>query len=105
MVAVLQPLPHGMLDVIVVGGGPAGLSAALMLGRCRRRVLVCDIGEPRHLRSRALHGYLSRDGIAPSEFIDQGRRELTQYGIEWRCIGVTSVRRIDDAFGVTLNDG
>ena len=53
-------------DVIVVGGGPAGLSASLMLGRCRRRVLVCDRGEPRNQRSTALHGYLTRDGIAPA---------------------------------------
>ena len=54
-------------DVIVVGGGPAGLSAALMLGRCRRRVLVCDIGEPRNRRSRAINGFLTRDGIPPTE--------------------------------------
>src|SRR5437660_830422 len=54
-----------MFDVIVVGGGPAGLSAGLMLGRCRRRVLVCDFGQPRNRRSRALHGYLTRDGIEP----------------------------------------
>ena len=62
---VLQ-LDRPMFDVAIVGGGPAGLSAALMLGRCRRRVLVLDLGHPRNQRSRALHGYLTRDGIAPS---------------------------------------
>src|SRR3954451_11928482 len=65
-----------VFDVIVVGGGPAGLSAALMLGRCRRRVLVCDVGEPRNRRSRALHGYLTRDGIAPPALNELGRAEL-----------------------------
>ena len=61
MAILLQP-PECMLDVIVIGGGPAGLSAALMLGRCRRRVMVCDAGTPRNAASRALHGYLTRDG-------------------------------------------
>src|SRR5437667_12505344 len=76
LVAVLQPRPRNMFDVIVVGGGPAGLSAALMLGRCRRRVLVCDLGQPRNRHSRAVHGYLTRDGAAPREIVDLGRREL-----------------------------
>jgi len=94
-----------MFDVIVVGGGPAGLSAALMLGRCRRKVLVCDLGQPRNRRSHALHGYLTRDGIAPAAFIEHGRRELAQYGIEWRCVGVTNACWTTDCFTVTLHDG
>jgi thioredoxin reductase len=92
-------------DVVVVGGGPAGLSAALMLGRCRRRVLVCDLGEPRNRRSRALHGYLTRDGIAPPEFNELGRRELSQYGIEVRCVGVTGAELATDHYRVALADG
>src|SRR5690242_7868831 len=94
-----------MFDVVVVGGGPAGLSAALMLGRCRRRVLVCDLGEPRNRRSRALHGYLSRDGIAPRMLTELGRQELSKYGVEFRCIGVTTAEPWSDGFRIILSDG
>jgi thioredoxin reductase len=94
-----------VFDVIVVGGGPAGLSAALMLGRCRRRVLVCDSGEPRNRRSRALHGYLTRDGIAPADFNALGCRELAPYGIEFRHIAVSAASRSEGGFRVSLADG
>src|SRR5215470_18053787 len=94
-----------MFDVVVVGGGPAGLSAALMLGRCRRRVLVCDLGEPRNRRSHALHGYLSRDGIAPSELLELGRRELPPYGIEFRRAGIVGATVAGDRCTVALSDG
>jgi thioredoxin reductase len=93
-----------MVDVLVVGGGPAGLSAALMLGRCRRRVVVCDLGQPRNRQSRALHGYLTRDGIPPLAFNDLGRHELPAYGIELRTVGVTGARRVGDHYRVTLSD-
>ncbi len=66
-------------DVAIVGGGPAGLSTALMLGRCRRKTLVCDSQHYRNRASRSMHGYLSRDGIAPSEFLDLARREIAHY--------------------------
>jgi thioredoxin reductase len=104
LVIVLQ-FGSAMFDVAVVGGGPAGLSAALMLGRCRRRVLLCDLGQPRNRRSHALHGYLTRDGIAPPELNELGRRELTTYGIELRCTGVTAARREGDHFRVALGTG
>jgi thioredoxin reductase len=94
-----------MFDVLVVGGGPAGLSAALMLGRCRRRVLVCDLGEPRNRQSQALHGFLTRDGVPPRTLADLGRRELTAYGVEFRCVGVTDARRGDGYFRVALANG
>jgi thioredoxin reductase len=67
------------VDVCVVGGGPAGLNAAQILGRCRRRVVLFDSGQPRNAASRALHGYLSRDGIPPLELRRLGREELARY--------------------------
>jgi thioredoxin reductase len=68
-----------MYDVVIVGGGPAGLSAALTLGRSRRRTLVCDMGEPRNAPSSAVHNFFSRDGIAPTELLHIGREQLRPY--------------------------
>ena len=95
-----------MYDVVIVGAGPAGMSAALMLGRCRRSVLVCDTGNPRNAASHALHGYLTRDGIDPKEFRAIGRRELERYDtVELRNVGVTAAQCQSDArFEVTLAD-
>jgi thioredoxin reductase len=76
-----------------------------MLGRCRRRVLVLDLGQPRNRRSHALHGYLTRDGIEPSAFTALGRAELEQYGVEVRPIGVTGATLVDDHYRVALSDG
>jgi thioredoxin reductase len=93
-------------DCIIVGGGPAGLSAALMLGRCRRRVLLCDVGEQRNLRSHAMHGYLTRDGIAPDEFLRLGRRELGRYGtIECRELEIVEAARKNGGFALRAADG
>jgi thioredoxin reductase len=95
-----------MFDVIIVGAGPAGLSAALVLGRCRRRVLVCDSGEPRNAASHGLHGFITRDGIKPKEFLRIGREELTQYEtVELRDATVVAASREDDGFEVTLAGG
>ena len=92
-------------DVIIVGAGPAGLSAALMLGRCRRSVLICDAGKPRNWASHALHGYLTRDGIDPAEFRAIGQRELQTYEtVELRCIGAIAATCRDGRFYVTLAD-
>ena len=66
-------------DVVIVGAGPAGLSAALVLGRCCRSVLLCDRGTPRSWASKAMHAFLSRDGIDPGEFAALARAELEQY--------------------------
>lgn len=95
-----------MYDVIIVGAGPAGLSAALMLGRCRRRVLVCDTGRPRNAASRAMHGYLSRDGIPPAEFLEIARQQMRQYEtVEFRGVEVLHAECNHGRFHVTLPDG
>ena len=69
-------------DAVIVGGGPAGLSAALVLGRCRRRVLLVDAGRPRNAASRGLHGFLTRDGVDPMELRRIARRQLSPYDVE-----------------------
>jgi thioredoxin reductase len=93
-------------DCIIIGGGAAGLSAALMLGRCRRRVLVCDTGEPRNRWSRAIHGYLTRDGTPPYEFLEIARRELERYStIERRSARVVQARQAHGGFEVLCIDG
>ncbi len=93
-------------DVVIVGGGPAGLSAALMLGRCRRRVLVCDTGRPRNRASHALHGYLTRDGIPPREFLAIARAQLRQYTtVELRDVEAVEAECRESRFVVTLAGG
>ena len=90
----------------MAGGGPAGLSAALVLGRARRRVLVCDAGEPRNRDSEAAHGYLTRDGIAPATFLAIARAELARYTtVEYRPIHVTDAARLGDLFELRLGNG
>ncbi|WP_328869753.1 NAD(P)/FAD-dependent oxidoreductase [Streptomyces sp. NBC_00287] len=89
-------------EVIVIGGGAAGLSAALVLGRARRRTLVVDAGEPRNAPSAHMQGYLSRDGMSPAEFLAIGREEIARYGVELvrdRAVDVT------EGFTVTLESG
>lgn len=71
---------NSQYDVVVIGGGAAGLSAALVLSRARRMVLVVDAGAPRNAPATHMHGYLSRDGIPPDELLAAGRHEVTSYG-------------------------
>jgi thioredoxin reductase len=92
-------------DCVVAGGGPAGLSAALVLGRALRRVLVCDAGEPRNRHSEAAHGYLTRDGIAPGTFLALGRAELARYGtVEYQPLRVEDAVRTNGGFELKLSN-
>ncbi|WP_327595869.1 NAD(P)/FAD-dependent oxidoreductase [Streptomyces chartreusis] len=91
-------------EVVVVGGGAAGLSAALVLGRARRRTLVVDAGEPRNAPAAHMQGFLSRDGMSPGEFLAVGREEIARYGVELvrdRAVDVTR----DGDFTVVLASG
>lgn len=96
-----------MYDVVIVGAGPAGLSAALVLGRCRRSVLVCDNGHPRNESAQAMHGYLTRDGMPPLEFLRLAREELGPYTtVELRDATVSDARcGPDSRFETTLENG
>jgi thioredoxin reductase len=69
-------------DCIIIGGGPAGLNAAVVLGRCRRKVLVFDVGEYRNKASHGMHNYLTRDDIVPKEFIKICHQELEKYSVQ-----------------------
>jgi thioredoxin reductase len=89
-------------EVVIVGGGAAGLSAALVLGRARRRVAVIDAGEPRNAPAAHMQGFLSRDGMPPSELFAAGRAEVTGYGVE---IINDRVVDIQPGFTVTLAGG
>ncbi len=73
-----------MVDVIIVGGGPAGLSAGLILGRSRRQVVICDAGQPRNAVSHAVHGFFSREGLDPAELRRIAREQLGPFGVEFR---------------------
>ena len=92
-------------DVIIVGGGPAGLSAAVALGRARRSVVVIDSGEPRNATAHAVHNFLTRDGTGPAEMLRLGRAEAVGYGAVVVDGVVDTVERVDDAFAATLAGG
>ena len=89
-------------DVVVVGGGAAGLSAALVLGRARRRVAVIDAGAPRNAPAAHMHGFLSRDGMPPADLLAAGRAEVTGYGVE---LIEDKVAAIEPGFHVRLAGG
>jgi thioredoxin reductase len=92
-------------DVVVVGGGAAGHSGALMLARARRSVLVIDAGEPRNAPAAGVHGFLSRDGISPAALAEIGRAEVRGYGAQVIDGRVSAAEKHEDGFTVTLDDG
>lgn len=94
-----------MYDVVIIGGGPAGLSAALVLGRSCRRVLVLDAGNPRNAPSPAAHSMFTRDGDTPQELLRIGREQLRPYDVELRTAEVTDVVQEEAGFAATLADG
>ena len=71
-----------IFDVIIIGGGPAGLNAAVVLGRCRRKVLVFDHRQQRNRHSHGMHNFLTRDDIAPAEFLRISHKELKKYSVK-----------------------
>lgn len=92
-------------DVIVIGGGAAGLSAALTLGRSRRSVLVVDDGTPRNAPAASMHNYLGHEGLPPSELLALGRAEVARYGVTVVDGRVTGAERTNGGFAATLDGG
>lgn len=86
-------------DVVIVGGGAAGLAGALVLARARRRVVVVDGGTPRNAPAAHMHGYLSRDGQSPQEFLEVGRDEVERYGVEFVHAHVTDISQLAGVCG------
>ena len=92
-------------DVVIAGGGPAGLAAALLLGRARKRVLLCDAGPPRNAAADLVRGFVTRDGISPAEFRRIAREQLAPYrSVELRDTRVDDVRGECGRFTVNVGD-
>ncbi len=106
MLAVMSDNPNpDIFDVVVIGGGVAGLSGAMALGRSRRSVLVIDAGEPRNAPAAHAHNYLGREGISPLELLEIGRAEVAAYGVEVAADRVVGLSGEVDAFLVTTAAG
>jgi thioredoxin reductase len=86
-------------EIAIVGGGPAGLSAALLLARCLRRVIICDAGNPRNFASAHIHGLLGQEGIAPPAFLSAAYRDLDRYAAVVReQVSIRSIRPKSNGF-------
>jgi thioredoxin reductase len=95
-----------LYDIVIVGGGPGGLSAALALGRARKRVLLCDSGPRRNAAAEQIHNFVTRDGTPPDEFRRIGRQQLSIYpNVETQDVQVESISGTRGAFQVRLTSG
>jgi len=94
------------VEILIVGGGPAGLSAALVLGRSHRRVLLCDEGMPRNRASLAIHGLLGQEGVSPINFLAAARSGLGKYPtVKFHIAHVDDVKSVGNAFQYSCSDG
>lgn len=93
-----------MYDVTIIGGGPAGLSAALLLGRCMRKIILFNSGEHRNAFSQAMNGFLSRDGTKPLEFLRLARQDLHKYDVDIQEKTIVKAKLEDGMFQVTDTD-
>ncbi len=93
-------------DVIIIGAGPAGCNAALVLARVRRKVLIIDNGKPRNMRSQGMHNFLSRDGMLPLEFLKLVHAEMEKYSIQHICGEAVTAKRLEHhGFSITDSNG
>ncbi|MFF2890302.1 NAD(P)/FAD-dependent oxidoreductase [Paenibacillus sp. NPDC057967] len=94
------------VDCAIIGGGPAGMNAALVLGRARRSVVLFDDNRPRNAATRHTHGFLTRDGVKPSELRELAQKELAAYStVEVKRQRVTDIRRAGSGFHIGTGDG
>lgn len=101
-----QPSSPARHQVCIIGAGPAGLNAALVLGRCGRDVIVFDSGQPRNAVSRGLHGYLTRDGMHPKELRSFGRQEVQKYpSVTFVDATVQRIHPKHGRFDIAIDDG
>ena len=91
-------------DVIIIGGGPAGLNAAVVLGRCRRKVLVFDTAQQRNRWSHGMHNYLTQDGILPTDFIKVCHEEIAKYGVQLQIKEIVKARKNEKGIFVVLSE-
>ena len=96
---------HNHHDVVIIGGGVAGLSAAVALARSLRSVAVVDAGEPRNAPASGAHNLLGQEGIAPLDLLANGRREAAAYGAQILNGRATTARRVDGGFEIDIADG
>src|SRR5438034_1421751 len=94
-----------LFDCAIIGGGPAGLNAALILGRARRNVILLDNNTPRNAVSQESHGFITRDGIKPKEFREIAHKELGRYpSVMYTKRKVTSVIKNNSLFELIMSD-